>query len=348
MTRPLFRDYPELEPVVPHQALAELPTPVESLALADNAWIKRDDLTHPVYGGNKIRKLEFIIADALAQDKKHIITFGATGTNHGVATALLCREAGLDCTVLLFDQPVTNTVRRNLCLMQALGAGLEYHGSLARTVARFYLHPSRLRRDRYFLFAGGSGVAGTLGFVNAALELRDQIQAGAMPAPERIICPVGSSATLAGLTLGCALAGLTTQVDGVRVAPSHLGPFAACTPKTVGKLMQQTENFLRRHLKAELPRVPRPVLREDYFGEGYGRATTEGERAMARFAEQGFRLEPTYTGKAAAAFLDTLDETEGPVLFWQTYNSRDTTTLAKEAEPEQLPPPLRALFDQEV
>jgi D-cysteine desulfhydrase len=345
MTRPLFRDYPELEAVVPHRALAELPTPVESMALADHAWIKRDDLTHPVYGGNKIRKLEFIIADALAKGKKHIITFGATGTNHGVATALMCRQVGLDCTVLVFDQPVTDTVRRNLCLMQALGARLEYQGSLARTVARFYLHPLRLRRDSYFLFAGGSGVAGTLGFVNAALEVRDQIEAGSMPTPERIICPVGSSATLAGLTLGCTLAGLPTQVDGVRVAPSHLGPFPACTPETVGKLMQQTEHFLRRHLKSELPRVPRPVLRQEYFGEGYGRATTEGERAIARFAEEGFRLEPTYTGKAAAAFLDTLDETEGPVLFWQTYNSRDTTGLAQEADPDQLPGPLRSLFD---
>lgn len=342
--RPLFRDYPELESVVPHRALAELPTPVQRLPLAANGWIKRDDLTHPRYGGNKIRKLEFIIADALARGKKRIVTFGATGTNHGVATALMCREAGLDCTVLLFEQPVTDTVRRNLKLMQALRADLRYRGSLARTVASFYLTPLHLRRDNYFLFAGGSNVAGTLGFVNAALELRDQIRAGEVPQPEKIICPVGSSATLAGLTLGMALAELPVTVAGVRVAPSHLGPFPACTPGTVKSLLRATARFLSGHLERPLPEIPDPVLLEEYFGTGYGVATEEGDAAIDWFAERGIRLEPTYTAKAGAAFLDAIRNTDRPVLYWHTWNSRDTRALAEQADIEKMPAALRRIL----
>jgi 1-aminocyclopropane-1-carboxylate deaminase/D-cysteine desulfhydrase-like pyridoxal-dependent ACC family enzyme len=341
--RPLFESFPELQSVIAHRPLAELPTPVEPLGWTKEGWIKRDDLSHPVYGGNKIRKLEFIIADALARGKKRIVTFGATGTNHGVATALMCREAGLDCTLLLFDQPVTDTVRRNLRLMQALGAELLYCGSLARTVAAFYLHPLRLRGDSYFLFAGGSNVPGTLGFVNAALELRDQVAAGEMPCPDRIICPVGSSATLAGLTLGMALAELPVTVEGVRVAPSHLGPFPACTPGTVKSLLHATARVLDRHLGRALPTLTAPILIEDYFGDGYGVGTDEGEAAIKRFAEAGFTLEPTYTGKAAAAFLDRAETTAGPVLYWHTYNSRDTSALAEEADINQLPRALREL-----
>lgn len=342
--RPLLRDYPALAEQVPHRGFADLPTPVERLTLADNGWIKRDDLSHPLYGGNKIRKLEFIIAEALDQGKKRIVTFGATGTNHGVATALLCREAGLECTVFLFDQPVTDTVRRNLRLMQALGADLQYRGSLARTVAAFYLSPLRLRGDSYFLFAGGSNVAGTLGFVNAALELRDQINAGDVPRPEKIVCPVGSSATLAGLTIGMALADLPVRVEGVRVAPSHLGPFPACTPGTVRALMRQTRRFLERSLQEPLPAIPEPVLLEDYFGEGYGVATEEGDKAMKRFAGQGITLEPTYTAKAGAAFLDAIEETRGPVLYWHTYNSRDTAALAEQGDTDLLPEALRRVL----
>ncbi len=124
-TRPLFDVYPQLSDALPWLQLAELPTPVEHLsAIGANAWIKRDDLSHAVYGGNKLRKLEFILADALARGKDHVITFGATGTNHGVATAMLCQQLGIRCSVLLFDQPASNTVRDNLARMRNFGAVL--------------------------------------------------------------------------------------------------------------------------------------------------------------------------------------------------------------------------------
>lgn len=322
VTRPLLKLLPSLADDLTVQPLAELPTPVEPLAaLGENAWIKRDDLSHPEYGGNKIRKLEFILADAIAQGKNHIITFGAIGTNHGVATAMLCQKLGLRCTVLLFDQPLSSTVQKNLQLMAHYGARLQYCGSLGATVARYFANPSRLSAKSYFLFAGGSNPMGTLGFVNAALELKEQVDQGDCPEPAEIVVPVGSSATLAGLTIGVTLAGLQSRVRGIRVAPSHLGPFAACTVATVEKLMADTRKLLKRYGVSVID-VPPPVLEQDYYGDGYGVATEEGEQAKQRFAQLGIELEQTYTAKAAAAFLATLDSTPGSVLFWQTFNSR--------------------------
>lgn len=320
--RRLFDLAPGLCRRLPVYEAAALPTPVEPLSgLGENAFIKRDDISHPDYGGNKIRKLEFILGEALQAGKQQVITFGAIGTNHGVATSLLCRDAGLRCTVLLFDQPMTDTVRRNACLMAHYGAQLEYCGSLLSTVRRFYLHPRRLRSSNYFLFAGGSNVAGTLGFVNAALELKQQIELGQCPQPKRIVVALGSSATLAGLTLGMAVAGLDIEVIGVRVAPSHLGPLPICTTATVSRLMQRTAARLTA-LGCKMPLLPQPIVDDRWFGSGYGVATEAGLNAQSVLSQHGVSVEQTYTAKAAAAFLAVLAETEGPALFWNTFNSR--------------------------
>lgn len=325
--RPIFEWAPVLRERLPWRPLATLPTPVQSLPMATNAWIKRDDISHPEYGGNKIRKLEFIIAEALAQGAERIVTFGATGTNHGVATAMMCQQAGLACEILLFDQPDSSTVRRNQQLMRHYGASLIYCGSLAATVARYYLHPGRLNRKAYFLFAGGSNVAGTLGFVNAAMEIRDQMDAKQIPPPSHIVCPVGSSATLAGLTLGFQWLRLPVEVIGVRVAPSHLGPFAACTTASVRRLMWQTHRVTQQLTGRRLPEPKSPILLDAYYGAGYGEATPAGADAQRAFAQAGYALEQTYSAKAAACFLDVVSREATPVLFWHTFNSRPGPAL---------------------
>ncbi len=325
--RPLFDVYPQLAGVLPWRQLADLPTPIEALAeLGANAWIKRDDISHAVYGGNKIRKLEFVLADVIARGKEHVITFGATGTNHGVATAMLCQQLGLRCTVLLFDQPESDNVRANLQRMKAFGAELSYCGSLANAVMRFYCHPLRLFVRHYFLFAGGSNVAGTLGFVNAAFELRQQIEGGQCPMPGKIVVPVGSAATLAGLTIGVTLAGLSTEVVGIRVAPSHLGLIPTCTVATVKSLMKRTCKTLTGY-GVSLPAIPAPSLNDSYYGEGYGVRTEAGDGATAIFSGCGIKLDQTYTAKAAAAFLDAIKASSGAQLYWHTFNSRPAVVV---------------------
>jgi len=352
MNLPLFDVYPALEGQVPHDALATLPTPVERLDVQNRrgnsqegrAWIKRDDLTHSEYGGNKIRKLDFIIAEAIAQGKNRIVTFGAIGTNHGVATSMLCQQKGLACTVYLFDQPISKTVQQNLQLMQHYGAELIYCRSLFATVLRYYLNAYRMDKSSYFLFAGGSNVAGTLGFVNAAFELKQQVNRCEIPEPDVIICPVGSSATLAGLTIGCQLAGMKTTVKGIRVAPARLGPFPACTTGTVSALMKHTQQYLEQLGVTPKHKWKKPLLDDDYYGEGYGVATRPGELAQLSMLKLGIKVEQTYTAKAVAAFYDELETTEGEVLYWHTYNSQDMTPLVEQVSNKELPVELQAFL----
>ena len=302
------------------QTIAELPTPVRPLdALGSNAWVKCDDLSHPQYGGNKIRKLDWIAADIQQQNKHHVISFGAIGTNAGVATAMMCQRLGLRCTLYLFDQPDSDTVRANLQRMQYYGAELIYCGSLWQTMLRFYLSPHRLRRDSYFLWAGCSNPPAILAYVDAAFELKQQIDQGIMPVPEKIVLPVGSGSTAAGMYLGIQLSGLPSELIAVRVAPAKLGPFDACSDAIVNNMIRQGASLLGLSQQS----LPTSSLNHQYYGDGYGCADEQVYRAIARFAEAGVTLEGTYSGKAACAFLDQLTTAQQPVLFWNTFNSSD-------------------------
>jgi D-cysteine desulfhydrase len=319
---PLFEAFPALARELDPLALCELPTPVQALpALGPNAWVKRDDISHPRYGGNKMRKLEFLAAEMRRRGARRVYTLGATGTNAGVATALICQELGLACTIFTFDQPASPLVAKNQARMRRHGARLVHVGPLWGAAAAWYLHPRRLDPHSYFLFAGGSNPVAVFGYVNAAFELREQVHRGECPLPAEIVVAAGSAGTLAGLTLGCALAGLATRVIGVRVGTARVGPFPACTPALVRRMMRQAAGRMAAHGYAV--EVPAVDLRDDWFGEGYGVTNEATERAIARGAAQGIALEQTYTGKAFAAFLDRLALQRGPVMFWDTFNSRD-------------------------
>jgi len=358
VTIPLFETYNNLLGRIPHIQLASWPTPIHKLntqniqiKTENNLWIKRDDLSHTEYGGNKVRKLEFILAEAKSLNKKAIITFGATGTNHGVATSLFCQKQNLDCQIFLFQQPVTETVRNNLKLMQVFNATLKYKGSLFLTALSFYfakyLNKFKLgSKDNYYLFAGGSNVAGCIAFVNAAFELKQQIEQGIMPEPNFIYCPVGSSATLAGLTLGCHLAGLNSQVMGIRVAPSHLGIIPSCTTKTITDLMKRTYRHLRQ-LDDQIPKITLPEihLNSKFYGKGYGTPSKEGSEASALFSTKGIHLEPTYTAKTAAAVLAHCNrEPQQTILYWHTYNSANMQSQLQNADITKLSAPLQKIF----
>lgn len=351
MSRPLFEAYPRLKDHIPSMAIAKLPTPIEALSqLAPNLWVKRDDKTNSLYGGNKIRKLEFILADVLRSEKKELVSFGAIGSNHGVATAIYCLQMDIPLRMILFKQPVTQHVQQNLKLMHRFNAQLNFQGSLLKAALKFYLSKWLKSRDRYYLFAGGSNVSGCIAFVNAAFELKQQIESGSTPEPDVIFCPVGSSATLAGLSLGCMLAGLKSRLIGIRVAPSHIGPIPACTPSTVRKLQKSCYEELCRY-EPSMRNKPLPDIQmlDDYYGSGYGHSSDEGLWAQQMFEQTQIELEPTYTAKTAAAALNfCANHSDQNVLYWHTFNSADMSGLAAKADLESIPKDLQSFLERQA
>jgi D-cysteine desulfhydrase len=347
----LFDRLPELSGRIPWVNLETSPSPVQRLENLghDNLWIKRDDVLSSVYGGNKVRKLEFVLADAIAKRKDRVVTMGALGTNHGLATAIFCRRMGLDCTLLLFDQPVTSYVRRNLLLAHHYGAELVYLKGVIRMGLDYYLG-SRLRyRKACFLWAGGSSLLGTLGAVSGALELAAQVEQGLCPAPDYVICPTASNGTMGGLMLGFMLAGLETRVVGVRVSMKNVGPLPLNTPGTVTRMAKFVQRLIAKHASS-MPdlKLEKPLLLEGYCGDGYGWPTPEGNRALELFRErEGIELDPVYTGKTCAALLDFIGQpghAGDAVLYWHTYNSIDHSAEAESLDYRELPPELHEFF----
>jgi len=337
MTIPLFEAYPALEKHLPWTPLGNWPTPVQKLDKLgravghNNLWVKRDDLSSDIYGGNKVRKLEFLLADALKRDFKWAVTFGGIGTNHGLATTVHASRLGIKTALILVKQPLTANVQENLLLDHHFGADTHYASNTATGLlqtAGVYLRG----RSVYFIAPGGSSTLGSLGYVNAALELKKQVEAGLLPEPEHIFCPLGSKGTHAGLLLGLRLAGMKTRVTGVRVAEKWI-----TKNENVARLANRMVALLRKYDKS-VPRLkftPDDVhVNPDFFGGLYGRVTEPGLKAMELMREtEGVWLEPVYTAKTIAAMLDFIAGNPGlknaPVLYWHTYNGADFSEVLK-------------------
>jgi len=349
----LFRKYPELGQKLPYIGLGVFPTPIhllEHLGI-ENLWIKRDDLSSPVYGGNKIRKLAFILAEARQKKIRHLITLGGIGTNHGLASAIFSHAMGIKCTLLLYQQPVTANVKLVLLMLAKYNARLVYQKSLWRTLASYYIFYRLRYPSAYYLYPGGSSALGTLGYVDAALELKDQIAQGIVPEPGVIFCPLGSGGSLAGLAVGMQLSGMKPRVVGVRVIAAHVGPFQACTAVAVAGQMKNAYAYLKKRCR-ELPDITlkAPLVINDYFGGGYGMPTQAGSSAYHLMrTNEGILLDPTYTAKTFAAVLDycrSQRRDRRPVIYWHTYNSVDLSGQAKEVDYRKLPKPLRGFIEQ--
>ena len=350
----LFEAFPQLGHNVKWTHLVAAPTPVQKLEnlskqLGTNLWVKQDDKTSPVYGGNKARKLEFLLADSLSQGKRTLITGGGLGTNHGLATAIFGRSLGFRVMLGLFDQPVTEHVRRNLLLFYVHGAELLYAGPLWKAVIRFYVTERIRCPGAYFIEPGGSSPLGVLGYVDAGLELARQVEHGEMPMPKLIFVPVGTCGTMAGLVLGLKLSGLPTKVIGVQVAP---GLFASS--RAVLRLAQKTLKLLQNNdsgvpeIKLAAQDVP---VNTDYYGKGYGHPTEAGLAALHLMAEtESITLDLTYTAKAFGALLDYIKShsTEEPILFWNTFNSVDLSPGLKKTSYESLPRSFHRFFEGQV
>lgn len=352
----LFRAYPGLAARVPHVALCDLPTPVAAMpALAadrglNSLHVKRDDLSAAAYGGNKVRKLEFLLADARRRGCREVLTFGFAGSNFAAACAFHARGLGMGCVSMLLPQENAAYLRDNLLV--GLSAGAELHeratvpGLALDAAWQFARHSVRSGQRPYWIPAGGSSPPGVLGFVNAAFELRAQVEAGDLPEPDRIYVAMGSMGTAAGLAIGLRAAGLSTRVVAVRVVDKK---FAGA--RLLDDLVQRCCDWLRdRDPAFPVPDLAdvRIEVRDEFFGGGYGVVDAETGEAIRQTADlEGLALDGTYSGKAMAALFR--DAAAGAlagqrILFWSTFNSRPLDSLVGGVDWRCLPPRLQQYF----
>ncbi|WP_394822118.1 1-aminocyclopropane-1-carboxylate deaminase/D-cysteine desulfhydrase [Pendulispora albinea] len=290
-------------------------------------WVKREDVTHPLYGGNKVRKLERLLAVAKARAADRIVTVGAGGSHQVLATALFGRQAGFEVEAVLLPQPRSDHALLNLRASLAQGAHVFPVSSYAAAPLAIV---RRLGRDALFIPVGGSNYLGTLGYVDAAREIAEQIRSGAMPEPDVAVVTLGSGGTAAGLAAGFAAAGLKTEVLGVAVTPPGWGI----------ALMARWLAWRCGHLAIRFRVTSR------YLGAGYGHRTAWGDRATALAQGSGLTLDPTYTAKTFAAVLDLVDSGRyRHVLYVHTLSSAPMAPLLAGAPEEQeLAPELVRLF----
>jgi 1-aminocyclopropane-1-carboxylate deaminase/D-cysteine desulfhydrase-like pyridoxal-dependent ACC family enzyme len=331
--RPLFDAYPALREQVPFVPLADLPTPLErmerlSARVRAEIWVKRDGLTHPVYGGNKVRKFEFVFGDVLRKKARAVLTGGGLGSHHTLAAAVVARQFGLQPVCAYYCQPISEEVHRNLRRSPPLGIDAHFCGDyvgLAVSLVWQYLRwLVRSGRPPYFIYPGAPGILGALGYVNAAFEIEAQLRQGGTPAPEAIFVAVGSCGTFAGLLLGARLAGLESRIVGVRVIEEDVA-----NRRKIARTVNQTARYLRRRDRT-VPEVEveseEVDLRDGYLGAGYAHPTAEAKGAVELVAgAEGLPLETTYTGKAMAALLDHARRHPGArLLFVDTFAEAPT------------------------
>ncbi len=278
----------------PRVALGHWPTPIERcerLETRCELWIKRDDCTGLAFGGNKVRKLEFLLGKAIAEGAERVVGFGAIQSNHARLTAAACAKVGLGCDLVL-----TRVVPRNddaynssgnFLLDGMFGATVHVMENTEAAVARW----QELATERVFtILPGGSDPTGTLGYVDASFELAEQDASF-----DHIVLAASTGGTSAGLILGTSLAGIDATID------------IACAYEPEAETRAQITNVMgmtAELLGVELPDEARWTITDSTLGDGYGIPTPDGLAAIDALAtSEGILLDPVYTSKAFAFLL---------------------------------------------
>jgi D-cysteine desulfhydrase len=333
-------------------ALATLPTPVERVPGLDvggaEVWVKRDDATSEVYGGGKVRKLEWVLANPPFAGDGPILSVGGVGSHHLVALALFLREQGRSLHALTFTQTLTAHVRTNLAVLVSTGARLWNVASRARLPLAWLAYHGwrRPARKGVSMPAGASTAYGCLGFVEAGLELVAQVDAGLLPMPRTIFITAGSAGASAGLALGLALAGRAVRLHLVSSVERW-----AFNGLMYHRMLGMAHRAMVRHGLSDphaaggatgLLRRAGVTWSIDHsqVGGGYGVPTEAATRAMDDAAAHGLRLETTYTAKCLAGMRQALSQhaVDGPVLFWNTHASNDLRQHVREGWEAECPP----------
>jgi D-cysteine desulfhydrase family pyridoxal phosphate-dependent enzyme len=309
---------------LPRFALTQLPTPVEKLARLSRELggpellIKRDDLTGLALGGNKTRKLEFLVGHALAQGADTLVTLGAAQSNHCRQTAAAAAKAGLKCELILNGRK-PDVPNGNLLLNELLGANEHWIERSQRAVKIKSLE-AELRaagRKPYLIPVGGSNGIGAVGYVVAMLELMEQLRASGQRV-DHMVFGSSSGGTQAGMMLGARIAGFPGRVTGLSIDKNDPEHFEY--EIEVAQIANEAAQYVGSDVR--LTRDEIEVV-YGYKGEGYGVVgdlEREAIRLLAR--TEGIILDPVYAGRAFGALLDLIRQGRfqrgETVLFWHT------------------------------
>ena len=321
---------------LPRFRLAQLPTPIERLDRLSgelggpDLLIKRDDLTGLALGGNKARKLEFLVGQALEQGADMLVTAGAAQSNHCRQTAAAAAKAGLKCELILNSQkPILQN--GNLLLDELLGAKCHWIERPQFPVKLSEL-PEQLRaqgRKPYVIGIGGSNGVGATGYVLAMIELEGQLRT-IQHRLDHIVFASSSGGTQAGMVLGAQLAGFGGQLHGVSVDKDNLEREAY--EEEVAQIANECAQYIGSDIRLTKQHIK---VVYGYTGEGYGVVSNlerEAIRLMAR--NEGIILDPVYTGRAFGGLLDLIRKGAfkrgESVLFWHTGGAPALFAYAKE------------------
>jgi len=319
---------------IPCIKIAQLPTPVEkmprlSAALGGPAlWIKRDDQTGLAFGGNKTRKLEYLLAEAAAQGAHTVITAGALQSNHCRQTAAAAARQGFQCILVLYSPTsqaglgnAAQSASANLLLDQLFGAEivLTQHELRDQVLQQTFQAAERAGKKPYLVPYGGSSPTGAAAYAFALQELMAQ-----EAHPDWIVFPSSSGGTHAGLALGARLFGFPGRVLGVSVDEKQ-----EVLQQRVARLATQTAELLGETITFTADDI---LVNADYLGGGYGVMGAGEREAINLFARQeGVLLDPVYTGRAAAGMIDLIRKGRfqpgergslpPTVMFWHTGGS---------------------------
>lgn len=308
---------------IPRIRFAHLPTPVESLPRLSTKlggprlYIKRDDQTGLAFGGNKTRKLEYLIPEALAHGAETLITTGAVQSNHCRQTAAAAAKYGLKCILVLAGERPSNE-EGNYLIDMLLGAEVVWTSLQNRdnTLKDIFEQAWKNGKRPYLIPYGGSNPTGAIAYTYAISELIDQLKSyPEVPVPDWIVFATSSGGTQAGMVLGRQIFGFPGNILGISVDE----PEDRLRQKII-KLVRETASFFDEPFQLDPQAIS---VNADYLGEGYGIMGNREKKAIHLFAKyEGILLDPVYTGRAAAGTIDLIQKgffkPSDAVLFWHT------------------------------
>lgn len=317
--------------------LGSFPTPIERMAELEKfcrsgvgLWVKRDDISGKVYGGNKVRKLEFILGEALSKDIRAIATSGARGSHHITATCLYGKKLGLKVGGVMFFVKGSDYLEES---HQRLRRCLDWEIVVRSPLflqAGFFIWERKAAKSGYgklarmVIPAGGSCSSGVVGYISCGLEIEQQRKQLSLPEFDYVFVPLGTGGTVCGLAYGFAICGSKSRCVGVRVtSPLIANVF------NIKRLLGKTERFLRDKASDEdRKKIPsssscRIIIDGNYVSGGYGKYGSEEIRIIDELKQmEGLELDPVYSAKAMRCFITSARQRMGKnLLFIATHSS---------------------------